>query len=307
MALKPRELAPIWGLTIEQKWLVESLIPAESVIMLSGESGSGKSTFSLALAECVASGKDFLGYKTEQRPVLIVDRENGLTIYHERLKRLNIEENLDLMFWGLWSPEEPPGPAGQTILEFAKAEKPLIIFDSFVAFHPGSEQDADETRDYMDGFRRLAGTGATVLAIHHTGKGENTKEYRGSSDIKASLDVGLTLIAKRPLLQLLQLKPFKTREGVMEPLSITYGDDGFQLLDNDFVQPDEPAWKAVLAHVGQNPGQNQSEICGALIGQFSIPKIRKVLMAGELKGVLRVAKGQKNASFYHLGDEKNAQ
>jgi hypothetical protein len=58
--------------------------------------------------------------------------------------------------------------------------------------------------------------------------------------------VGLTLIAKRPLLQLLQLKPFKTREGVMEPISITYTDNGFQLLDNDFVQPEDPAWKAVM-------------------------------------------------------------
>ena len=63
--------------------------------------------------------------------------------------------------------------------------KGVIIFDSLVAFHPGSEQDSKRDWKYMDGFRSLASAGATVIVIHHSGKSEGSKEYRGSSDIKS--------------------------------------------------------------------------------------------------------------------------
>lgn len=42
-------------------------------------------------------------------------------------------------------------------------------------------------------FRNLAAAGATVLIIHHTGKGDGTKEYRGSSDIVAAVDAAFVV------------------------------------------------------------------------------------------------------------------
>jgi RecA-family ATPase len=71
----------------------------------------------------------------------------------------------------------------------------LIIFDSLIQFHTGSEQDSSETRRYLDQYRRLAHLGPGIVLPHHTGKGEGAKQYRGSSDIKASVDQAFCLEA----------------------------------------------------------------------------------------------------------------
>jgi hypothetical protein len=38
----------------------------------------------------------------------------------------------------------------------------------------------------MNHFRNLANLGATVLILHHTGKSDGAKDYRGSLDIKGA-------------------------------------------------------------------------------------------------------------------------
>ena len=87
----------------------------------------------------------------------------------------------------------PAGPTAASILQFASTHRPLIIFDSLVGFHPGSEQDASETRRHMQSYIALAAAGAGVLVLHHTGKAQTAKQYRGSSDIKASVDLAYIL------------------------------------------------------------------------------------------------------------------
>jgi hypothetical protein len=270
------DLPSIWNLTIEQSWIIEDLLPDACVCMLSGESGSGKSTVALALAHAVATGTPFLGRQCVQKPVLIVDKENGLPIYHERFKRLDIPETPNMLFWGNWFEPNPEGPDFKAIIDYAREYKPLIIFDSFVAFHPGNEQDATETRTYMEGYRRLAGVGATVIFIHHTGKGENTKDYRGSSDIKASVDVAYVLSAKKPLLALLELKPFKSREGVLDPIRISLEEAKFVVAADSF-------WPKIKEMIQQNPGKNQTEL-HTLLPDVYIHTLRRILKEAERKG-----------------------
>lgn len=303
---KVRDLPGIWGLTFEQEWMVENLIPSQTVTMLSGESGCGKSTFTLALADAVSKGEPFLGYKTTKTPTLIIDRENGLSIYHERLQRFNVQPNPDLMFWGNWNQPVPPSPEAECLAKFVQEEKPLIIFDSFVSFHPGNEQDATETRLYMDKFRKLAAMGATIILIHHTGKGLNTKIYRGSSDIKASVDVLYVMNTKKPRLKLIELKPDKVREGTLDPISLAVEDDKWVLLDHSFIDQESPDWKAVIEVVAKNPGLNQLQIVDKL---DSMPqsRVRKILNVAEGMGYVVINKGAKNASLYTLGQPKKAQ
>lgn len=292
------KLVSPWDLDVHQEWTVDDFLPAGAVTMISGESGSGKSTITLLLANAVAHGEPFLGHPTKQTPVLIVDRENGGAIYRERFERLKLSRTDQIIYWGGWEPElEPQGPHFEPILKYAAEAKPLIIFDSFIAFlQEGSEQDASEVRRYMNGYRKLAQTGATVVFIHHTGKGEHTKDYRGSSDIKASVDMAWVLTA-RDRLQNAKLRNIKTREGLVEDIAFFLEDANLVLLEEKFIPDTDPDWDLVHGIVHCNPGLNQSQIV-ELLPDIPPTRVRKVLMAGAIKKTLLITKGPNNASLY---------
>lgn len=57
--------------------IVEGMIPENSVNILVGDSGLGKTPFVVQLAVCIALGEDFLGQKTVQKKVMMVDYENA--------------------------------------------------------------------------------------------------------------------------------------------------------------------------------------------------------------------------------------
>lgn len=300
------KLTSPWDVDAQQEWAVDDFIPAQAVTMISGESGSGKSTVTLMLAYAVAKGEPFLGHATKQSKVLIVDRENGAAIYKERFKRLKLDRNDDILYWGGWQDPLPQGPKFKPLLEFAKEHKPVIIFDSFIAFlEEGSEQDATEVRRYMDAYRFLALAGATVVFIHHTGKGDNTKDYRGSSDIKGSVDMAWVLTAKK-YMTTAKLRNIKSREGIVEDISFFLEDANFILTDTHFIPPTDPDWAIVHNIVGKNTGLNQSQIC-QLIPQIAEKKVRKILLAGHQKGTLSVTKGPKNASLYSTNNWKGVE
>ena len=96
-----------------------------------------------------------------------------------------------------------------------------MIWDSLVEFHTGDEQSATATRQFMRQFRHLANLGASVLVLHHMGKADYEKEYRGSSDIKAVVDMAYKLVPGSSIttgLDKLTLSSFKSR--FAEPLKL---------------------------------------------------------------------------------------
>jgi hypothetical protein len=87
-------------------------------------------------------------------------------------------------------------------------------------------------RRYMQGFRRLADRGATVLLLHNSGKSDTSKDYRGSSDIKASIDAGyhLSNTSSDPsVLTTIRMRAFKCRFTVLHEAIFHYQDGVFRL------------------------------------------------------------------------------
>ena len=206
-------LPSVWDMEVTLDWLVEGVVPRASVTLITAESGTGKTWLAYYLAGCVAHGRNFLDRGTQAVPVLYVDGENPLYVAKRNLFELGIERTDHLKVWGTWH-SEPPGPEDPRIIEYAKHYKPLIIYDSLIEFHDGNEQSASETRAFMRGFRRLAASGATIVILHHTGKTETSRSYRGSSDIKAAVDMCYRLEAlseQSGRLGRLALKCFKGR------------------------------------------------------------------------------------------------
>jgi predicted ATP-dependent serine protease len=206
--------------------IVEEFICAGTVNMLSSEPGAGKTFLTLAVCGAVASGQPFCGRDTLRRPVLYLDRENPRAEVARRMKQLGLVTSNRFIIWGGWCPDEPPDVSSPIITEWVRTTdpRPFIVVDSLAAFFNGAENDAADTRRCMQGFRRLANMGATVLVLHNSGKADTAKDYRGSSDIKASVDCAFHLTSNPGLLRELHLRAFKARYPIAMEIGFLFDD-----------------------------------------------------------------------------------
>jgi hypothetical protein len=276
------DLPSVWELDDRVDWLIDRMLPLRSVNLLTAESGTGKTWLAYALAGAVAHGKDFIGRKTEYRPVLYLDGENPLAIVKRNLEELGIPQTKDLRVWGGWNTTPPHGPDSKTIEAFAANCGGLLIWDSLVEFHSGDEQSSTETREFMKHFRRLAHLGATILILHHTGKSGTSKQYRGSTDIKAAVDTAYFLEG-HPLektLHRLELKNFKSRfaPGI---------DFGMEFISKQGFVPFALAKEKVDGNrvitdiLMEHPGSNASEVVAFAKGRIGKNKVNELLAKGK--------------------------
>jgi AAA domain len=302
-ALKPfriEDLPNVWTLDARTEWLVDGLIPSGALTLLSGDSGVGKSTLALALAGAVAHGTPFLGLPVRQNRVLYVDGENPLGTIRERLDRLQIAQTNDLYLWGGWHQEHTPaGPHALSVFDFAREHRGLIIYDSLIGFHPGSEQDASETRRYLQHYRTLANTGAAVFLIAHSGKAESSKQYRGSSDIKAAVDQAYCLELMSDVdagTRALRLTPFKTRIAELAPFSINWSSTGGFELGRASSRTNRELVEDIIR---RNPDLTGRVITG-LAASAGVAKNRceELLANGADNGWLIVNPGPRNSKLY---------
>lgn len=65
---------------------------------------------------------------------------------------------------------------------------PLIVIDSLVRFASGNENETETWKQWWETIARYKAKGVSFLILHHSGKGDTTREGRGSTDITAGSD-----------------------------------------------------------------------------------------------------------------------
>jgi hypothetical protein len=275
------------------------MIAQQSITLICAESGTGKTWLGYYLAGCVAHGKAVLNLPVRRCKVLYLDGENPLYVTRQRLLDLGISPNPDLTVWGGWNISPPVPPGDPIVLDFARQHRGLVIYDSLIEFHPGSEQSSTETRAFMRHFRALANLGATVVVLHHTGKADSSKLYRGSSDIKAAVDTAYLLApttANSKQLSALSMTCFKARLAPPQDFGMTY-EKGQGFVSSEAAKPFAKAKYVIAEILRANPRTNQSEV------------IRLGQLEGCSKGVLESClaekfwvkeKGSRNSILYSL-------
>lgn len=223
-------------------------LPEGAIVALTGDSGSGKSTLVTAWArDAIDVG----------RPVLILDRENPRPVVLDRMSRLRLADGPLLRWAGGWIGEDAPGPDAESVISWvrARATKPLLIIDSLAAFLRGDENSATDMRRFMHFCRRLADLGACVVIIHHDGKADTAKDFRGSSDFKAAVDQAFhtTNVSADLRLDRIRLRCFKSRFGLCGELIYRY-DDGRVSRDERGHAPERTLADQLTALLRVNPG-----------------------------------------------------
>jgi len=194
----------------EESWLIDRVLPKEGFTFIVGAEATGKSFYTLTIANSVVTGKDWLdkykvGHKTK---VLFMDKENtrrrtqgrarglGMQDVNGEIYRIKMPHLFNLL------------DEKKQLSEFAKSLSQqvvdlgigLIIVDSFADFMLGNENSAEDVQVFFTAMRALFPTQA-VLVIHHENKPSqgvsrtSSQRVRGSTNITAQLVSGFRVFA----------------------------------------------------------------------------------------------------------------
>ncbi len=169
------------GLNIYVEWVVNKLIPRESIILLHGKGGIGKTWLSMGLADRVSKGLPFAGLDTKQMPVIYIDYENSLPMLKERAIVLNASE---VLFWHSNTSKIKPSKFDSKDWEYYKQlpQGSLLIIDTCRASHGQDENSSKEMALIMNRLKELRDMGFTIILLHHTPKFDD-QQYKGSTVI----------------------------------------------------------------------------------------------------------------------------
>ena len=161
---------------VKVDWLVQNLIPKESITLLHSIGGVGKTYLMYALGRAVADGDPFFGLDVTKQNVYYVDFENPLPEISDRMKKLGGSENLKI-----WHLGHDPQPVRFDADEWGiyKTFPPgLFIIDSLRSSHLLEENSSQDAAFIMARHKEIRALGNTIILIHHENKGGG---YRGST------------------------------------------------------------------------------------------------------------------------------
>lgn len=182
------------------KWLIKSWLQEDALIMIHGQSGSGK-TF-MVLDQCLriaSGGGDWMGYKVKAGGVgyFAGEGHHGL---RGRIAAWKQRHGIaKLKMWVSKSGCDLNTPTGyQRVREalLKLEDRPsIIVFDTLHRFLLGDENSAQDAKGMLDACAGLMGEfRCTVVLVHHTGiSSEAQHRARGSSAWRGALDIEINV------------------------------------------------------------------------------------------------------------------
>lgn len=173
------------------EWCIDKLLPKESITLLHGRGGIGKTWVCLVLADCISRGLPFMGLDTKNMSVVFVDFENSLPVLVDRVRKIGIDE---VLFWHNANDVLKPPKLDSLDSEAYKhlPEGSLLIFDTLRASQSRDENNSQDMAVIMSKLKDLRDMGFTILLLHHTPK-SNDRTYKGSTAILDLADHVLSL------------------------------------------------------------------------------------------------------------------
>ena len=171
------------------RWIIKGVLPQAEVVVLFGESGSGKTFAVLDMAAAIARGVPWRGCRVRQGRVVYIAAE-GAGGFRNRCVAYAQHNKLETMPLDVIA-AAPNFLTKDDALEVARAigKADVVVVDTLAQTTPGANENAGEDMGkalaHCKGIHRA--TGALVLLVHHSGK-DASKGARGWSGLKAAAD-----------------------------------------------------------------------------------------------------------------------
>ena len=205
--------------------LIEGALYRDTLALLVGPSGVGKSFLALDWALSVATGRKWMNRKTRQGKAAYISAE-GATGAAQRVDAWRLA-------WGVEIPADSfallpeavnlndEGQVDELAAFVAERKFDLVIVDTLARASGGAEENSATAMGVIiASLERLreANPGACVVAVHHSG--HNNERARGSSAIHAAMSTVLSVSGDASSFKLEVTKSKDTAEGVIEQLML---------------------------------------------------------------------------------------
>jgi hypothetical protein len=174
-------------------WCVKGIMPADSLGVMFGGSGTFKSFIALDMALHIAHGLPWMGRKTKRAPVVYIAAEGGAGLWRriEAWHKARKLSHATIEFYVVPVSLDLCADADKVVAEAraVNVEPGLVVVDTMSQTFSGEENSANEVAAYLRtlGTQFRAMWSAAVLVIHHSGH-QATERPRGSSAIRANVD-----------------------------------------------------------------------------------------------------------------------
>lgn len=220
----------------DQSWLIENVIPSQSLTLIYAQTGHQKSLLSLDVARSLAQGKEWLKQTTLKSRVLYIDGEMSQRNIATRVQSMQINNipRSDLTYlatsliddfeFDLRSPE----CRQQLIHDLKNNDYEVVVLDNIrTLLNVESENSASEYSTFNNLIKQIRGLGISVIVVHHSNKTTNDDgeaSYAGSSNIATVYDTILSLTADPDNNLTISVKKARDQEvkDFMDNLVVTY-------------------------------------------------------------------------------------
>lgn len=183
----------------KKDFIVDNFMKSSGIYCLVARPKVGKSLFGLQLANSIANGTTFLGFKTNPSPVLYISTEMSSMQICERIEKMNLNFNDDNFF--IEDQASKDRKLNHMDLQLVFQDFALnhngkfIIVDMFTGVDVNNGYDLNNYQDInqyvFPKYRELCQKyGFTILLIHHLNKNNTSL---GSTAIDGSVDGIITL------------------------------------------------------------------------------------------------------------------
>lgn len=179
------------------QYIIKGVVPKAELVVLYGESGSGKSFMALDMAMAIATGQPWRGRKVRQGRVVYIAAE-GAGGFRNRVQAYVTEHQLDASAIDIGVINAAPNLLlKDDALEVARSigRADVVIVDTWAQTTPGGNENSGEDMGkalaHCKGIHRA--TKGVVILVHHAGK-DATKGARGWSGLRAAADAELEVV-----------------------------------------------------------------------------------------------------------------
>jgi len=239
------------GEIVPPDYLIKPLMERAAFVLVYGPSGKGKSFIVYDMAACVATGKDWHGYKVKQGSVLIIYGEGGSGI-DRRLAGWSIKNKESLDDAPLFGNERPLILTNDKDIEALIAyiehrieidgAPALIVVDTLARALGGADErvGSDLNKLITALSEIIAQYDCTILLVHHTGHSAAAQNRaRGASELPAAVDQEFRVepYDEAGIITGTLFTPTKNKDGkLLDALVFDMFEVGLGVMDEDLVE-----------------------------------------------------------------------